>query len=104
MRVRDRSADGNQDDTGKSAGAPVRDEADLDTILQQEAPQGQAAGSPEDIGERVRRDVEGIMAEEGSKEEARFPGSTFQNAEEESTAAVDAPKSREHGEVPAGQR
>jgi len=103
--VRRRTEGGNQDDTGKSAAKPVQGAADLDTILEQEAPQGRAAASPESIGERVQRDVEGLVKEEGAKEEARFPGSsTSSQSQAQSPAIVGAPKPGQHSEIPAGQR
>ena len=97
-----RSAYGNQDDTGKPAGGPVQ-EADLETVLEQEPPQHRVKESPDSIGDRVQRDVEGIMAEEGGKEEARFPGSGSQ-PRGNAASAQGAPGTGEHREVPAGQR
>ena len=97
-----RSAFGNQDDTAKPAGGPVA-EADLETVLEQEAPQHGIDGTPKSIGDRVQRDVEGIVAEEGGKEEARFPGSVSQ-PRGSAASAEGAPGSGEHREIPAGQR
>ena len=104
-RTHRRTTGGNQDDTGKSAAKPVQEEgADLETILEQEAPQGRAAGSSDSIGERVQQDVENVVKEEGAKEEARFPGSTSSQSQAQSPAAAGAPKPGEHREIPAGQR
>ncbi len=78
-------------------------EADLETVLEQEAPQHRAEDSPDSIGDRVQRDVEGIMAEEGSKEEARYPGSESQ-PQGSAASAKGPPHTGEHREIPAGQR
>ena len=97
-----RTAFGNQDDTAKPAGGPVQ-EADLETVLKQEAPQHRVDESPESIGERVQHDVEGIVAKEGGKEEARFPGSESQ-PQGSGGSAKGAPDVGERREIPAGQR